>query len=60
MQDNILYIKDGVLIDPEQDRMYPADLLIEQGRIKKIFLPAQTQEKSRERRRKAFRPMQRS
>ena len=45
MQDNILYIKGGVLIDPEQDRMYPADLLIEQGRIKKIFLPAQTQGK---------------
>ena len=36
MQEKILYIKGGVLIDPENDRMYRADMLIEKGRIQKI------------------------
>lgn len=37
MQEKILYIKGGTLIDPENDRMYQADLLIEKGRIQKII-----------------------
>lgn len=37
MQEQILYMKGGIIIDPESDRMYPADLLIEKGRIQKII-----------------------
>lgn len=37
MEEGNLYIKGGTLIDPEKERIYPADLLIKNGRISKIF-----------------------
>lgn len=37
MEERNLYIKGGTLIDPEKERIYPADLLIKNGRISKIF-----------------------
>lgn len=33
---NMLYIKNGTVIDPEEDRMYRADLALEDGRIVKL------------------------
>lgn len=37
MQEIILFIKNGIIVDPMQDRMYPADLLVKEGRIHKIL-----------------------
>lgn len=37
MEEKILYIKGGIVIDPVNDRMYPANLLVGKGRIQKII-----------------------
>lgn len=37
MGESILYIKDGIIIDPIGNRLYKADLQIEKGRISKII-----------------------
>ncbi|MDO4302684.1 MAG: dihydroorotase [Bacillota bacterium] len=37
MDEKVFYIKGGMLIDPEGERIYPADLLIEKGKIGKII-----------------------
>lgn len=37
MEEKNLYIKGGIVIDPVNDRMYPANLLVGKGRIQKII-----------------------
>lgn len=37
MEERNLYIKGAALVDPEKERIYPADILIENGRISRIL-----------------------